>query len=151
MIAFLRWWLMFCLMGVGVVILQKFGLFVDLYNADASKISFGILSIFTAMSGFVGYLTFRRWKTLPVKDTHVNFCWFTASKLTTLGMIGTVIGFIMMLSLTFRNLNVEDVASVQNAIEFMALGMGTALVTTLVGLICGLLLELQLVNYNGKT
>ena len=151
MIAFLRWWLMFCLMGVGVVILQKFGLFVDLYAADASKLSFVILSIFTAMSGFVGFLTYQRWKGLPIKDTHVDFCWFTANKLTTLGMIGTVIGFIMMLSLAFADLNVEDVASVQNAIEFMALGMGTALVTTLVGLTCGLLLELQLVNFDGKT
>ena len=63
-------------------------------------------------------------------------------------MIGTVIGFLMMLGLAFQDLNVEDVASVQAAIKFMALGMSTALITTLAGLIGGLLIEIQLVTVN---
>ncbi len=65
-------------------------------------------------------------------------------------MIGTVIGFLMMLGLAFQDLNVEDVASIQSAIKFMALGMSTALVTTLVGLVSGLLVELQLVNFDDR-
>ena len=65
-------------------------------------------------------------------------------------MIGTVIGFLMMLGLAFQNLNVEDVTSVQTAIKFMSLGMSTALVTTLVGLVSGLLLELQLINFDDR-
>ena len=151
MIVFLRWWLMFCLFGIGAAVLQKFGLFVQMWEIDASKLSFLILAIFTGMSSFVGYLTYRNWKQLPIKTSHIEFCWFAASKLTTIGMIGTVIGFLMMLGLAFQDLNVEDVASVQTAIKFMALGMSTALVTTLVGLVAGLLLELQLVNFDDKT
>ncbi len=150
MIVFLRWWLMFCLFGIGAAAMQKFGLFVDMWEIDASKLSFVILTIFTGMSSFIGYLTYRSWKGLPIKDSQVEFCWFTASKLTTIGMIGTVIGFLMMLGLAFQDLNVEDVASIQSAIKFMALGMSTALVTTLVGLVSGLLVELQLVNFDDR-
>ncbi len=151
MIVFLRWWLMFCLFGIGGVVAQKFGLFSEMWTIDASKLSFVILGIFTTMSSYIGYLTYRKWKGLPIKESQIEFCWFTASKLTTIGMIGTVIGFLMMLGLAFQDLNVEDVASVQTAIKFMALGMSTALVTTLVGLIGGLFLELQLVNFDDKT
>jgi len=62
-----------------------------------------------------------------------------------LGMIGTVVGFIYMLTTVFIDLNVEDTASVQEALGMMATGMGTALWTTLVGLIASVLLKLQLV------
>lgn len=151
MIVFLRWWLMFCLFGIGAAVMQKFGLFVDMWIIDASKLSFVILGIFSITTSYVGYLTYRKWKNLPIKESQLDLCWFTASKLTTLGMIGTVIGFLMMLGLAFQDLNVEDIASVQSAIKFMALGMSTALVTTLVGLVCGLFLELQLVNFDDKT
>ena len=54
----------------------------------------------------------------------------------------------MMLGLAFKGLNVEDTASVQAAITFMSLGMSTALITTLAGLIGGLLIETQLVLVN---
>ena len=43
MIVFLRWWLMFCLFGIGAAVMQKFGLFVDMWIIDASKLSFVIL------------------------------------------------------------------------------------------------------------
>ena len=148
MIVFLRWWLMFCLMCIGAGVMHKFGLFVDMFAVDASKLSVAILAIFTTMSSYIGYLTYRKWKQLPIKETQIDLCHFTAAKLTTIGMIGTVIGFLMMLGLAFQDLNVEDVASVQSAIKFMALGMSTALVTTLAGLIGGLLIEVQLVLVN---
>ena len=148
MIVFLKWWLMVCLMLVGAGVMHKFGLWIDMFNVDASKLSLAIVAIFSAVTGQIGYLTYRKWKQLDIKESAVDFCHFAASKLTTIGMIGTVIGFLMMLGLAFQDLNVEDVASVQTAIKFMALGMSTALVTTLAGLIGGLLIEIQLVLVN---
>ena len=50
--AFLRWWLLFCLYGIGSVILYKLGLFSDLYEADASKLSFLIIAIFSGAQLF---------------------------------------------------------------------------------------------------
>jgi biopolymer transport protein ExbB/TolQ len=63
-----------------------------------------------------------------------------------MGMIGTVIGFILMLGGSFESLNVADTGSVKTALTDMALGMSTALYTTLVGLVCSQLLKVQLVN-----
>lgn len=150
--AFLLWWLMFCLFGVGAVTCHQFGLIEALYIADASKLSFVILGLFFGFTCYVGMLTYRSWKKIPVSDAQLHTCYFFSNALPQLGMIGTVIGFLMMLGLAFANLNVTEVASVQEAIKLMALGMSTALVTTLVGMSGGLLLKLQLVNYeNGQS
>ena len=63
----------------------------------------------------------------------------------TLGMIGTVAGFLLMLNTTFSSLDVKNVVNVQEAIADMAVGMSTALSTTLIGLICSILTKLQMV------
>ena len=62
-----------------------------------------------------------------------------------LGLIGTVTGFILMLGTAFTELDVTNIASVQNALIKMSLGMSTALYTTLVGLISSLIIKIQLV------
>lgn len=149
--AFLRWWLLFCLYGIGSVILYKLGLFSDLYEADASKLSFLIIAIFSGATCYIGMLTHRLWKKKEVTTRALDTCWFIADSLSTLGMIGTVIGFIMMLGPAFANLDVTQVVSVQDAITVMALGMSTALVTTLVGMIGSLLIKIQLVNIDEQT
>ena len=144
--AFLRWWLLFCLYGLGAIVLFKLGLFHQLYEADASKLSFVILSIFSVVTAYIGMLTYRMWKNIDIKKQQVDACWFFGDSLTTVGMIGTVIGFLMMLGTAFANLDVSEVNSIQEAITSMALGMSTALTTTLTGMICSLLVKLQLVN-----
>ena len=50
-----------------------------------------------------------------------------------------------MLNSAFSDLDVKDVANVQEAIADMAVGMSTALSTTLIGLICSVLTKLQMV------
>ena len=146
---FLQWWLMFCVYAMGAWTLQTFDLFTALYDADYSKISFLIIGIFSLSTIAVGYLTYRVSKGLPVKEIHIENCWFFAGEMPTLGLIGTVIGFIIMLT-AFTGLDVSDVASIQQALENMVLGMGSALLTTLTGMVCGFLLKLQLMNLHGK-
>lgn len=138
-------------MAVGAITCQQLGLVSELYEADASKLSFVILSLFTAFTGYIGLLTYRaERKNKHASNRQLNTCWFFADSMTVFGMVGTVIGFLIMLGLAFANLNVTEVASVQEAIKNMALGMSTALVTTLLGLSCGWLLKLQLVNYENQ-
>ena len=51
-----------------------------------------------------------------------------------------------MLGTAFTNIDVNDTVTLQTALTNMALGMSTALYTTLVGLIVSLFLKSQLVN-----
>ena len=69
--------------------------------------------------------------------------WFASDVLLTMGLIGTVAGFILMLAGAFKGINISDVSSVQQALANMAVGMSTALYTTLTGLITSTLLKFQ--------
>ena len=60
-------------------------------------------------------------------------------------MMGTVIGFIMMLA-GFGAVDAKDANSIQNLMSSMSSGMATALYTTLAGLICSSLLKIQYFN-----
>jgi hypothetical protein len=62
-----------------------------------------------------------------------------------LGMIGTMLGFIMMLAQGLSNIDTSDVAALQAVIGAMAYGMSTALITTLAGLIASLFIKLQII------
>ena len=50
-----------------------------------------------------------------------------------------------MLYSVFTNLNIDDTYAVQQSLSMMAQGMGTALLTTLVGLTSSVLIKSQLV------
>jgi len=54
----------------------------------------------------------------------------------------------LMLSTCLGNVSFQNVASMQGVIGNMTSGMSTALVTTAAGLICSLILQLQLFNYD---
>jgi biopolymer transport protein ExbB/TolQ len=63
----------------------------------------------------------------------------------TFGLIGTVAGFLLMFSSAFDNLDVGNIENVQEVISSMALGMSTALCTTLAGLVGSVLTKIQMV------
>ena len=62
--------------------------------------------------------------------------------LVKLGLLGTVIGFILMLRsvMAIESFNIEDAQSMLGA---MTVGMGVALNTTMIGLVCSMLLGMQ--------
>ena len=107
------------------------------------------------MSGWCGYKTWRLSvfidsnKTEPYlieKIEHLmEVGWFTSDLCLSIGMMGTVIGFIMMLG-GFANIDINDMATVQGLIKGLGVGMSTALYTTLTGLICSALLKIQYFN-----
>ncbi len=146
MIAFLRWWLMVCVFIISAVILQQFGMFSALWEADISKISFILITMFTTVSSYIGFMTYKQFKEMNVSEREVHICWWFADESQTLGLIGTVIGFLIMLTMAFVNLDIENTKSIEDAIKFISIGMGTALVTTLVGMLSSLLLKAQLMN-----
>ncbi len=75
------------------------------------------------------------------KGSH-DIGWHLVDVLLKLGLIGTIIGFILMLN-SVSNTETLDVDSMQLVLKQMSAGMGTALFTTLVGMMGSVLLGLQ--------
>jgi hypothetical protein len=138
---FLYWLIAVCTVALGVAIAQNFHLWEIMNSKDATKISWLICGITIATSITIGIITYRRKKTINI----MNRLWFIADAMVTLGMIGTVLGFLMMMGDGFNAINVTDQASMQKTMQAVGTGMGTILVTTVMGLIASLVLKLQLV------
>lgn len=68
--------------------------------------------------------------------------WFITGALIKLGMLGTVIGFVMMLG-SMTHLDSLDITQVQTLMSTMTQGMKIALNTTIIGLVGSMLLGIQ--------
>ncbi len=71
-----------------------------------------------------------------------RFGWILSDLMIKLGLVGTVIGFVIMLG-SVASLEQYDIQTMQDLLRTMSGGMRVALFTTLTGLGCGLLLGLQ--------
>jgi len=115
-----------------------------LYANDFTKLSFVIIAILFFATIIIGYKYYKNNHDFEIE-------WFTSEVVISLGMIGTVVGFIFMLYAAFSELNVDDPAKLQQSMMLMAKGMGTALLTTLVGLISSVLIKCQLIIAKNET
>ena len=141
----LKWWLIFCITLLGLCICVYFNIHKDLYTADVTRLSFLIISIFICTSIWIGSKTYK----VGVQqdyDQQSDVGWFISESCLALGMVGTVTGFLIMLGTAFENVDVSNAATLQQALSDMAIGMSTALWTTLVGLVSSLIIKVQLVN-----
>ncbi len=152
---FLKWWLFITTVAVGSFYAFFNRFFHHLWEADTTKLSFLLIFIFAFMSVWCGYKTWRlsvfldkhqTEKYLVEKIEHLmEVGWFASDLCLSIGMMGTVIGFIMMLS-GFATVDVADMTTVQDMIKGLGGGMSTALYTTLVGLVSSALLKIQYFN-----
>ena len=141
----LKWWLIFCLTLLGMCTCVYFNIHKDLYAADVTRLSFLIISIFTCTSIWIGMKTYK----VGIQQDYnqkSDVGWFVSESCLALGMVGTVTGFLIMLGTAFANVDVTNAATLQQALADMAVGMSTALWTTLVGLVSSLIIKVQLVN-----
>jgi len=67
---------------------------------------------------------------------------YASDLLYKLGMLGTVIGFVVMLG-SMEGMQKFDVETLREALQQMTAGMAIALLTTIAGLVCGILLRIQ--------
>lgn len=74
--------------------------------------------------------------------SRTRFGTYAADVLYKLGMLGTVVGFILMLG-TMDAMEDFTTESLRTSLQSMTGGMATALLTTIAGLVCGLILRLQ--------
>jgi len=138
------WYLQVCIQLLVLVIAVFFNVHLDLWEKDATKLSFFIIGMWAVSSALIGYWHFLTDPHLIRNQAKIG--WYLAETCLAIGMVGTVAGFLMMLGTAFSNIDVSNVSSLQQALASMAVGMSTALYTTLVGLIASIFLKSQLVN-----
>jgi biopolymer transport protein ExbB/TolQ len=68
--------------------------------------------------------------------------WFITETMTKLGLLGTVIGFLVMLTALVGS-NQLELTAMQSILRDMASGMGIKIIATVVGLLCNIILALQ--------
>ncbi len=147
----IRWWIVFCISVLLSAIGYSFGLVDELYEKDPTRISFLILALYFCTTIYVGFSEWGIAKDV-ISDYHYSnvrrIAWFVSESLLALGMIGTVTGFILMLGSSFESIDVSNTETLKSTLTAMAIGMSTALYTTVTGLICSLWLKTTLVVVN---
>lgn len=153
----LRWWLFFAIATLGTVALHLTGIIQKVNQVDVTKISFLIYILFAVFTILNGIDTYQLCKQDEFNNRNIaryykksEIGWFVSDMLLTLGMIGTVAGFIYMLSSSFSDMNPQNALSMQGVLVKMSRGMSTALYTTAAGLICSMLLKLQVFNFTHR-
>ena len=150
----LRWWLFISLTIILTFAFYYFGLFAEVWDKDRTKLSFLIMFLFFFTSIHCGKETIKVSNALEgnVSENEIKnidwrgnqeIGWFISDFVLTIGMIGTVSGFLLMLTGAFAGVDLNDEVAMKNVLEKMSKGMSTALYTTLFGLICGGLLKIQ--------
>jgi nitrate/nitrite transporter NarK len=151
-IYFLKWWLVFSLFTIGLIFATSLGFTKEIYNKDLSYISVCTLALFYCQSVCCGKLFYNLSNDMSKKKlTKEKFStynrkaengWFISEMCLNLGMLGTIIGFVMMLS-GFESLDISNPSTISTLLSNLGKSMATALYTTLVGIICGCLLKIQ--------
>ncbi|MCH1485916.1 MAG: MotA/TolQ/ExbB proton channel family protein [Alphaproteobacteria bacterium] len=122
------------------------GLVGVLLEGDKSRLSWLILAIWLGMSARWLFLLRRIESTDAIAEDNMvrwlNHGWFAADSVLKIGLLGTIIGFILMLA-PIGELTSFDASSLQSALAGMSAGMAVALYTTLTGLIANIILRFQ--------
>ena len=101
----LKWWLIFCLILLGMCTCVYFNIHKELYAADVTRLSFLIISIFTCTSIWIGTKTYK----VGIQQDYnqkSDVGWCISESCLALGMVGTVTGFLIMLGTAFENVDV---------------------------------------------
>lgn len=134
---FVRWWILACAMLTVVSGIFLAGGARFLSENDSTGLSWVIVAILAAGSAYYGIRLYKGENLgQGVMDYLSELC-------TSLGLLGTVIGLIIMISGAFGDLDIDDPESLKTSLVAMSSGIGTALTTTLVGLTSSILLGLQ--------
>ena len=137
------WYTFITILTVLVHLGWSFGLIEQVYNQDVTKVSFLIFFVLIWKTIDCGVLIYKKTKTdEDVSDEDINSGWFWSDIVLSLGMVGTVIGFMIMLS-SFGEADFSDVENSKKLISDLSQGMSTALLTTLSGLLCSILIKIQ--------
>tara|TARA_B100000780_G_C21074651_1_gene432583 strand:- start:157 stop:624 length:468 start_codon:yes stop_codon:yes gene_type:complete len=144
---FWKWWTTIVIVALMASILEYYiGASSFIWERDSTKISVLILGIFTVVSMFIGYYSYQiQFKSKKVTDGRLQPLWYFSETVMSVGMVGTLVGFLMVLTTTFVDIDTTSTQEMKRVIGDLASGMGIALLTSLCGLVSSILLKFQLV------
>lgn len=150
---FWKWWTTIVVCIVLLVIAEtNISISNYLLVLDSTKISLIILTILVACSAFIGYKAYKKqFRQREVSQKSVEPIWFFSDAVLSIGMVGTLVGFLIVLTTTFSNITDYSPEELKNIIGTLASGMGIALITSLTGLLSSILLKFQLVLLDGES
>ena len=136
------WWISVLLIGTGVFWANHMGIIQTIVETDITYITTVIAIIFVGANLSLAHYSYRASDPSYSQDklsTIIDMNWFLSEMVMALGMLGTVIGLIHMLSNGFG----ADPSQMQTLLGNMWQSMGLALYTNAVGLAASILLKLQ--------
>ncbi len=138
---FLQWALFICLVAIGAAIAASLGWSGYVFHGDSTHLTVVTLSVFVLTTAWCGRLCWRfaSGENSKAIEHALASGWFASSVCVTLGLLGTVIGYYLMMQGVADG--GEDAA--EQLVRQIRAGMGTVLINTVVGGICGLLIEVQ--------
>ena len=116
------------------------GMFSYIWDADVSKLSFVILLMFTIDFVIFGLILREYDKDGIVLNLEIAKGYDSSVLLEKIGMMGTIIGFIVMLS-SLKGVDLNDMKNISELFSLATKGMSTALFTTFAGLVAGTVIE----------
>lgn len=129
------WWITNLLVMSGVFWAWYAGIVSKIWHDDVTMITslLGLMYIVTTL--FIGYIAYTK----DYANKLVDACWFLSEQMLALGMLGTVIGFIYLLSSGITSASVTDPSSLATLLANMSVGLGIALYTNAVGILASFL------------
>lgn len=148
---FLRWWGIFTLSMVAFFTCRSYGFTDFCIQEDASYICITVFWLYILQSILCCRATYQYCAGVDLTTTkkQLDLGWFVSELCLNLGLLGTLIGFVMMLS-GFRTLSIDDPSTSQALLTQLGKSMATALLTTVTGLVCGIALKFQYFNLNSE-
>jgi uncharacterized membrane protein YtjA (UPF0391 family) len=139
---YLKWHVVFILSTLIFFVSGATGIIESMWEGDITKLSFFILILFLITSLKCGRDIYKLEKNKDFDPRRIEFGWFMSEVFLSLGMVGTIIGFIFIMK-DFSSVNFENVSTIQELIKSLGTGVSTALYTTLVGLVTNIATKVQ--------
>lgn len=153
---FWKLWTINILIAVGMVVSELFlNALTYTFENDSSYLTLVIFAVFVITLVKIGIKGYKlQFKNETYDEDDINMEWYLSDQVMSIGMVGTLVGFIMVLGSAFAEVDPSDTEAMKAVIAAVATGMGVAILTTLVGLITSIFLKFQLVileRDNAKT
>lgn len=132
---FYIWWVVNLAVATGVFWAWHSGIVATIWHDDVTMITSGLSLMYIITTALIGYIAYTKDFTSKLVDT----CWFLSEQMLALGMLGTVVGFIYLLTTSISSASVTDPSSLATLIASMSVGLGIALYTNAVGILASLI------------